>query len=93
MKFVKIDSSSVDMKKYKLQNNVRRSIKSSSMNYANVAIMTDADHDGQPSGYLQKYLIIKRLLDQVLFILLFLDFLVIGQNCLSKDEFALSKLL
>ncbi|AYD85270.1 hypothetical protein [Enterococcus faecalis] len=46
MKFVKIDSSSVDMKKYKLQNNVRRSIKSSSMNYANVAIMTDADHDG-----------------------------------------------
>lgn len=93
MKFVKIDFFSVDMKKYKLQNNVCCFIKFFLMNYVNVVIMIDVDYDGQFLGYLQKYFIIKRLLDQVLFIFFCLDFLVIGQNCLSKDEFVLLKFL
>lgn len=46
MKFSKISATEVDMKKYKSQNMVRRSVESSTMNYNSISITTDADVDG-----------------------------------------------
>ncbi|AGE48138.1 DNA topoisomerase II small subunit [Salmonella phage vB_SenM-AKM_NP4] len=45
MKFAKVKETEIDMKSYKAQTIVRRT-STSSLNYKNIAIMTDADVDG-----------------------------------------------
>lgn len=45
MKLTKINASDIDMKQYAAQTMVRRKF-TSSTNYNNIAIMTDADVDG-----------------------------------------------